>query len=52
LLAVGNHGQNAEIEVIVDHRLTNIQNICAVLVEYPGDSAGNTRLVFSGNIDQ
>ncbi len=46
-----NFHQDAEGKVVMDHRLTDVQNRDLVLGKNVGQAGGQTRLILAGNID-
>jgi hypothetical protein len=52
LLGAWNLDQDAERQGVVDHRLTNVQNVHATLGKDTGDGRSQTRTVKAGDVYQ
>jgi hypothetical protein len=47
-----NFNQDAERQGVVNHRLTNIQNVHPTLGKDPSDGRSETRTVYTGDVNQ
>src|SRR5471030_385838 len=52
LFGARNFNQDAERQGVVDHRLTNVENVHAALCQDAGDSRSETRTVLTGDVYQ
>ncbi|CAI8891250.1 hypothetical protein EMIT093MI4_40192 [Pseudomonas sp. IT-93MI4] len=52
LLGVGNLDQDAERQGVVDHRLTNVENVHTTLCQNAGNGRSQTRTVDSRDVNQ